>query len=228
METFHFKRLMSAWITSVSLLFVCTNATADDLRSPRVAMLVDSFCFVKQYGSYMLHSTLPDGRLRLIAEARSRASGQPWALELLLTSEESRDIWLKAVAEGMSSDELEVLSKYCTSENSNLKNALNKDTYLKNKPAMDKAMQQAAPGFPIIPITPGMQLTSGEEVALATWRGDARTIAAAQKLSRDVLNVVRNRYLELGPRVRHIPFVWEEHQPEPLRQILNRSSNKTQ
>ena len=195
---------------------LCCSVSAQNDVNWRAKRVVDSFCFSKHYGGYMLQSTLPDGRFRLTAEARSVGSGRSWGLELLVAPDEVKEIWLTSLTTVLEPREIERVEAYCNPDNTILKSAVNKENYLRSKPAMDRALKEHAPSFPVFPTMPGMQLTQDEQQAIDEFRSNAEVMAIHKKISEKVNDLIWSRYLALSVRVRHIPYQREDHQFSPL------------
>lgn len=216
MATFLFNRRNFFGSVAIFGLTFCCSLSAQNDVNWQAKRVLDSFCFSKHYGGYMLQSNLPDGRLRLTAEARSVGSGRSWGLELLVAPDEVKEIWLTSLTTALEPREIERVEAYCNPDNTVLKSAVSKENYLRTKPAMDRALKAHAPGFPVFPTMPGMQLTQDEQQAIDEFRANAEVMAIQKKIFERVNDLIWNRYLALGARVRHIPYQREDHQFSPL------------
>jgi hypothetical protein len=213
---FNFNSSVLLLFATITSSLFCSLVNAQNDVNWQAKRIVDSFCFSKHYGGYMLQSILPDGRLRLTAEARSIGSGRSWGLELLITSDEIKEIWLTSLTSILEVKEIERAEVFCNPENTILKIAVNKSNYLISKPRLDQALKQHAPGFPVFPSDPDMQLTQEEQQALDRFRSNQEMMIISKKISEKVNDLIWSSYLALGVRVRHIPYKREDHPFAPL------------
>jgi hypothetical protein len=224
MATSRFEARVRTLLLVGGILFTGGYAAAAD----GISLLIDSPCFGRQYGGYMLHSTRPDGSLRLTAEAGSRASGLRWGIELLVWPEEVRSIWERAINAGLSPAEIAALSTHCRPDNVALKEALRKQGFnraVEARPAIDQDIRRTMPNFPVLPAAPKQVLTRDEEAALEAFKSDPAASAAYPKLG-----LALNRRVQLGfqeianQRARHIPWVEEDQQDEVMRQFFRQAT----
>jgi hypothetical protein len=194
------------WATIFSVV-LCSSARAQSDVNRRAERVVESICFIKDYGGYTLHSTLPDGRLRLIAEAH--ASGI-WTLELLLTPDEVKEIWLTSLTTILLPKEIERIERFCNTDNTILKSAIAKENDEISRPRLNQILKERMPGFPDVLSSPAMKLTPTEQKALEEFRSNPELMDIQKKLSVNVRGLVWQKYRALGDRVRHISLRHED------------------
>ncbi|MBC7610116.1 MAG: hypothetical protein H7228_11190 [Polaromonas sp.] len=216
-------RVRAVMQAGMMLLAVGHVAAAD-----AVSLLIDSPCFARQHGGYLLHSTRPDGGLRLTSEANSRASGLNWGIELLVRPEEVHAIWEQAIKAELSPVEVSALAVHCRPDNGALKEALGKQAANRAsdaRPAIEQDIRRTMPNFPSLPVPPRQALTREEEASLEAFRNDPAALAAYPKLG-----LIMTRRIQLGfheianQRARHIPWSEDDHQGDFMRQFMRRTT----
>ena len=228
METFRSKIILSRLLFATSLLIAGGNVGAAD----HVASLIDSPCFLRMNGGYLLHSTLPDGTLRLTAEATSKASGLRWGLELLVKPEELRSIWAEAIRDMLTESEIAAAEVHCRAGDSALKEAQRKlsiNSTIASRPEMERQIRNSIPNFPNFPNFPINQmkevLTLEEGAALEALKGDPIASVAYSRLRGLAMNqrILHGFQAVANQRVRHIPWIEDDHRDEFTRNFFKRS-----